>query len=187
MDDTAPPDRPPSPPVPPPSRRPRDMVISLLVLLVPVVLFVGVYQVLSGRTRPVEVDPQPALAAAAAAGLEVSTPEGLSAGWVPVSAVFQPGEAGDTLRVGYVTPDGGSVQLAQSTVPPEQLLPGELKDPATPAGAVDLAGRPWQAYPPRAGERALVLLEPELTTIVRGTASEAELRDLATTLGPPPG
>jgi hypothetical protein len=149
------------------------MVISLLVLLVPVVLLVGVYQVLAGRNRPVEVDPAPALAAAV----------GLSAGWVPVSAVFQPGEAGDTLRVGYVTPDGGSVQLLQSTVPPERLLPAELAEPGPPDRTVELAGRTWQEHPPRAGERALVLLEPDQTTIVRGTTSAAELRDFAAALG----
>jgi hypothetical protein len=159
------------------------MVISLLVLLVPVVLFVGVYQVLAGRNRPVEVDPAPALAAAEAAGMEVAVPVGLSAGWVPVSAVFQPGEAGDTLRVGYVTPDGGSVQLLQSTVPPERLLPAELAVPGPPDRTVELAGRTWQEHPPRAGERALVLLEPDQTTIVRGTTSAAELRDFAAALG----
>jgi len=170
----------------PPSRRPRDLVISLLVLLVPVVLFVGVYQVLAGRTRPVEVDPQPALTAAAAAGMEVAVPEGLADGWVPISAVFQPGEdgpagaeSGDTLRVGYVTPDGGSVQLVQSTVPADRLLPAELPAPATPAGTVQLEGRAWQDYPPRSGERALALLEPEQTTIVIGSASAAELREFA--------
>jgi hypothetical protein len=160
------------------------MVISLLVLLVPVVLLVGVYQVLAGRQQPVEVDPQPALTSAAAAGIEVAHPAGLPPGWVPVTAVFQPAGAGGTLRVGYVTPDGGSVQLVQSTLPVERLLPAELPEPAPPAGTVDLAGRSWQVYPPRGGERAMVLLEPAQTTIVLGTTSEPELRDFAAALGP---
>jgi hypothetical protein len=158
------------------------MVISLLVLLVPVVLFVGVYQVLAGRNQPVAVDPAPALAAASAAGMEVTVPDGLPAGWVPVSAVFQPGPAGGTVRVGYVTPDGGSVQLLQSTLPAERLLPAELPEPSTPAGHVDISGRSWQTYPPQHGERALVLLQPEQTTIVRGVTSRAELRELAAAL-----
>lgn len=160
------------------------MVISLLVLLIPVVLFVGVYQALAGRNRPIEVDPQSALTAAAAAGMAVAEPADLPEGWVPVSAVFRPGEAGGTLRIGYAVQDGRSAQLLQSTAPAEQLLPAELPEPATPAGTVELAGRSWQIYPPRGagGERALVLLAPEQTTIVRGTVSEAALRELATAL-----
>jgi hypothetical protein len=160
------------------------MGISLLVLLVPVVLVVGVYQVVAGRHRPVEVDPQPALTSAEAAGIEVAQPVGLPPGWVPVSAVFQPGGAGGTLRVGYVTPAGGSLQLVQSTLPVERLLPAELPEPVAPAGSVELAGRSWQVFAPGSGERALVLLEPEQTTIVLGTTSEPELRDFAAALGP---
>jgi hypothetical protein len=158
------------------------MVISLLVLLVPVVLFVGVYQVLSGRTQPVAADPAPALIAAQAAGLPAVAPAGLAGGWVPVTAVFQPGEPGDTLRIGYVTPDGGSLQLVQSTVPAERLLPDELPAPVTAAGNLQIAGRSWQEYPARGGERALVLLAPEQTTIVVGNTSAAELRTFAAAL-----
>lgn len=161
------------------------MVISLVVLLVPVLLFVGIYQVLAGRNQPVEVDPLPALASAAATGMEVVSLDQLPAGWVPMSAVFQPGEAGDTVRVGYVTPDGGSVQLVQSTVPAERLLPDELPEPVTPAGTEELAGRSWQVYPPQDGERALVLLEPEQTLLVKGTTSAAELRQFAEALDLP--
>jgi hypothetical protein len=155
------------------------MVISLLVLLVPVVLFVGVYQVISGRNLPVEVDPSGELAAAEEAGMPVTVPAGLAAGWVPVSAAFRTADAGGTVRVGYLTPDANSVQLVQSTAPAEELLAAELPDSAAPAGAVDVAGRSWQLYEADDDHLALVLLEPDRTVIAHGRAPETELRDLA--------
>jgi Protein of unknown function (DUF4245) len=160
-------------------------VISLAVLLVPVFVLVGGYQLISGRNEPVEVDTAPALAEAEAAGMAVAAPAGLADGWVPVSAVFQRPAGGLTLRIGYITPDGPSVQLVQSTVPAERLLPSELPDGAQPAGTVDVAGEPWQPYQNQDGERALVHLAPDLTTMVVGATSEAQLRDLAASLAPP--
>lgn len=167
---------------PPTSRRPRDLLISLAVLLVPVLLLVGGYQLVSGRTRPVEVDPAQELASAEAAGMAVATPTGLGEEWVPVSAAFQRVDSGLTLRIGYLTPAGPSVQLVQSTVPAEQLLPAELPEAAAPAGTLDVGGQPWQLYQNRDGERALVLLEPDLTTLALGATTDAELHQLAASL-----
>jgi hypothetical protein len=155
------------------------MVISLLVLLVPVFVLVGGYQLLTGRTEPVAVDPAGAVEQARAAGLEVTAPGRPPPGWTPVSAVFQQPDGGATLRIGYATPDGGSAQLVQSTVPAETLLPGELHEAGAATGTVEVGGRSWQRYETRPGERALVWLRPELTTIVIGTAAESELRALA--------
>ena len=154
-------------------------------LLVPVLLLVGGYQLISGRTEPVTVDPAPAIAEARAAGLTAASPTGLADGWVPVSAVFQRPDAGLTLRIGYLTPDGPSVQVVQSTVPAEQLLPAELPDAAQPAGTLEVNGEPWQLYANDDGERALVQLTPELTSLVVGKTSEAQLQELAASLLPP--
>lgn len=161
------------------------MVFSLLVLLIPVLLLVGGYQLLTGRNEPVAADPAPALADARAAGLDVAEPEGLGSDWALVSAVFQrPGEDGATLRLGYAAPGGESAQVVQSTVPAEALLPDELHDAGAPTGSVEVAGEPWQRYETRPGERALVRLEPQLTTIVIGTAAEPDLHTLAASLAP---
>jgi uncharacterized protein DUF4245 len=165
------------------SRRPRDLVISLIVLLVPVVLLFGGYQLLAGRNQPVAVDPTGALAEARSAGLTATTPTGLGEDWVPVSAVFQRVDGGLTLRIGYVTPDRASVQLVQSTVPADRLLPAELPEAAAPAGELDVAGQPWQRYESESDGRSLVLMEPELTTVVVGDAAEAELQQLAASVG----
>ena len=154
-------------------------MISLLVLLVPVLVLFGGYQLLAGRNQPVEIDPAPAYAQANAAGLAVAAPEGLDAGWVPVSAQFDPRGSGGTLRVGYVSPAGEPVQVLYSTVAPEMLLPERLPDIGPPTGEVRIGGGSWQVFPPRAGERALVRMASDLTTIVVGGADQAELEHLA--------
>jgi hypothetical protein len=164
------------------SRRPRDLVISLLVLLVPVLVLVGGYQLLSGRTEPVAVDPSSAIIAAQQAGLRVAEPVGLASDWVPVSAVFRPVEDGGTLRLGYVTPAGDPVQVVQSTVPADELLAGELPEGVAPAGEIDLGDAVWQRYPGRPGETALMRRESDRTLLVVGPASQTELRTLAASL-----
>jgi hypothetical protein len=168
---------------PPPtahSRRPRDMVLSMIVLLVPVLIVVLIYRVVQGGDQPVEVDTEPAIAQARSAGaFPVSEPTGLDDDWRPISAAFQTADGGKVLRIGYVTPSGAGVLLVQSDVPAERLLPAELTGSGQPRGATDVAGQSWQRYTARPGEQALVLLQPERTVIVVGSAEEDELRELA--------
>lgn len=166
-------------------RRPRDMALSLVVLLVPVFVVVLIYRVVQGGDQPVEADPAPALAQARAAGaFQVSDVSGLSDDWRPISATFQPADGGRVLRIGYLTPDDAGVQLVQSDVPADRLLPAELTDQGQARGAVDVSGKAWQRYTARPGEFALVLLQPGRTVIVVGNADEGELRELAAALTP---
>jgi hypothetical protein len=163
-----------------PSRTHRDMAISLLVLLVPVALTVLVYRVVLDGDRPVVVDPTSAIAQARAdRAFPVAEPTGLDSGWRTVSARYQRGADGATLRLGYLTPGGDGVQLVQGNVPADRLLPRELTNEARPEGQLDLAGTTWQRYLARPGERALVLLDPVRTVIVIGSTSESDLRTLA--------
>jgi hypothetical protein len=156
------------------------MAFSLLVLLIPIALLIGFYRLVLGGDQPVVVDPAPAIAEARAAhAFPVSEPVGLRAGWRPVRAGVQRADGGATLRVGYLSPAGGGVQLVQSNVPVERLLPAELSTGAQPQGATDLVGHRWQRYATRPDERALVLLEPGRTVIVVGSVQEDELRELA--------
>ncbi|NJP32687.1 DUF4245 domain-containing protein [Micromonospora thermarum] len=178
-------------PAPPPAadarrseRSPKDMAISLLVLLIPIALLLAFYRGFLGGDQPTVVDPAPALASARAANaFPVSQPEGLGAGWRTVNASFQQVEGGATLRLGYLTPEGRGVQVVQSSVPAERLLPTELTDQGQPQGQADLRGRTWQRYTARGNEQALVLLEPARTVIVVGDARDNELRALAGSLG----
>jgi hypothetical protein len=157
------------------------MVLSLIVLLVPVLLVVLIYRVVQGGDQPVEVDTGPAVAQARAANaFPVAEPAGLGEDWRVISAMFQKAEGGQILRIGYVTPDGAGLQLIQSDVPPEKLLPAELTKSGRPGGTVKVDGEAWQRYTARPGERALVLLERDRTVVIVGGAHDEEQRELAT-------
>ncbi|OKI58214.1 DUF4245 domain-containing protein [Micromonospora sp. CB01531] len=161
-------------------RSPRDMALSLLVLLVPIALLLAFYRGVLGGDEPATVDPAPAIEQARSAGaFPVSPPEGLSSGWRTVSARYQAEAGGGTLRIGYLTPEGRGAQLVESNVPADKLLPAELKG-GQPQGPADLADGSWQRYTARGNEQALVLLEPNRTVIVVGDARDNELRQLAT-------
>ncbi|MGN9764588.1 DUF4245 domain-containing protein [Micromonospora sp. SD12] len=177
-------------PAPPPAidtrkseRSPKDMAISLLVLLIPIALLIAFYRGFLGGEQPTTVDPAPAIESARAANaFPVSEPAELDDGWRTVSANFQIVEGGSSLRLGYLTPEGRGAQLVQSSVPPERLLPTELTAEGQPQGQTDLGGRTWQRYTARGNEQALVLLEPNRTVIVVGDARDNELRHLATAI-----
>lgn len=178
---------PPAPPAAVDARRsdrsPKDMAISLLVLLIPIALLLAFYRGFLGGDQPTQVDPSPAIEQAQGANaFPVSQPTGLGDDWRTVNARYQEVEGGSTLRIGYVTPEGQGAQLVQSNVPAERLIPAELSDRAQPQGQTDLDGRSWQRYTARQNEQALVLLEPGRTVIVVGDARENELRRLASSL-----
>jgi hypothetical protein len=161
-------------------RRPRDMVFSLLVLLVPILLAFGVYRVFFDGHDPIRVSPAAAIDDAQHAGaFPVLTAGGLDDSWTVVSATFQPVDGGRALRLGYVSPDGDGAQVVQTDAPPTTIIPAELTRDARAQGNTEIAGGIWQEYSTRPGERALVRLDPDRTVIVVGEASEAELTALA--------
>lgn len=164
-------------------RSPKDMAISLLVLLVPIALLLAFYRGFLGGDQATTVDPAPAIEQARSANVfPVSQPQGLGSDWTTVSARYQTVEGGANLRLGYLTPEGRGVQLLQSSVPADRLLPAELTSQGQPQGPTELAGRTWQLYTARGNQQALVLLEPTRTVIVIGDARDNELRELAGSL-----
>lgn len=159
------------------------MAISLLVLLVPIALLLAFYRGFLGGDQATTVDPAPAIEQARSANVfPVSQPQGLGADWKTVSARYQTVEDGANLRLGYLTPEGRGVQLLQSSVPADRLLPAELTSQGQPQGPTELAGHTWQLYTARGNQQALVLLEPTRTVIVVGDAGDNELRELAGSL-----
>ena len=177
-------------PAPPPraekarsERSPKDMALSLLILLVPIALLLAFYRGFLGGDEPVTVDPAPAVEQARSANaFPVAEPRGLGSDWRTVSARYRTEPDGATLRLGYVTPEGRGAQLVESNVPAEKLLPAELSGGQPQGPAALPGGTSWQRYTARGNEQALVLLEPNRTVIVVGDAAEAELRELATAL-----
>ncbi|GAA1734405.1 hypothetical protein GCM10009681_00690 [Luedemannella helvata] len=157
----------------------RDMARSLVVLLIPVAIIVGIYR-FQGGEDVVVVDTAPAYAnARAAQAFPVLEPTGLDAGWRTVSAAYQVEPDGAVLRVGYLTPDEGQTQLVQSSRPAAALVKDELGESGTPLGTVNEAGLAWQVYAVRDGEHAIVSVSPDRTVIVVGATDVATLRTLA--------
>jgi hypothetical protein len=164
-------------------RRPRDMMISLAVLLVPILLAFGIYRVFFDGHDPIRVDPAAAIDDAQHAGaFPVLVPTGLDQDWTTVSATFQTIDGGKVLRFGMVSPDGEGAQVVQTDVPPTDIIPAELTRDARTQGNTEIAGVAWQIYSTRPGEHAFVKVDTDSTVIVVGGASEADLTDLAASL-----
>jgi hypothetical protein len=164
-------------------RTPKDMAISLLVLLIPIALLLGFYRLVLDGDKPVSVDPAPTLQEAQEAKLfPVAVPGDLGGDWHVSSATFQRLSNGATLRIGYVDPDDNGLQLIESSVPPATLLPAELGSAPKQVDVYRSAARMWRLYDARPGEQALVLGETGRTVIVVGSTDAANLEKLASAL-----
>jgi hypothetical protein len=164
-------------------RSPRDMALSLGVLLVPIVLLLLFYRVVLDGDKPISIDAEPTIQQArSAAAFPVAVPQGLGDDWHTVSATFKRDTDGATLRLGYVDPEKDPIQLVQSSTPTEKLIPVELGAEPEPVSSFSDGARTWQRYTARKGENALVLLEKGRTVIVVGVAESKSLETLASAL-----
>jgi hypothetical protein len=164
-------------------RSPRDMVLSLAVLLIPIALLLTFYRVVLNGDAPADVDPSSVLQEArSAAVFTVLEPQGLGDDWSVSSATFRRPAEGATLRLGYVDPDDDPVLLVESSVPPATLLPAELGRSPKPVGTFRTDLGPLRQYDARPGESALVLAEPERTVLVIGKTDAENLKTLARAL-----
>lgn len=164
-------------------RRPRDMALSIGILIVPIVLLLGFYNFALDGDEPVAIDAAPTLEAARAANVfEVTTPDGLDDAWHLQSATFKRENGGATLRLGYSDPDSEPVQLVESSVATATLIPAELGDSPEATGTVLKGARTWQQYDARPGEVALVLLEKGRSLIVIGQSEPERLAEFVSTL-----
>jgi len=164
-------------------RSPRDMAMSLAVLLVPIALLLIFYRLVLSGDAPITVDPAATIQEAQqAAAFTVVVPQGLGDDWHTSSAKFARQTTGATLRLGYVDPDKDPIQLVESSIPADSLLPGELGDKAKALGNFRTGAGVWRVYDARPGEKALVLTEPARTIVVVGRTDVKNLETLATAL-----
>ena len=164
-------------------RSPRDMALSLAVLLIPIALLITFYRMVLSGDAPVNVDPTSTLQEArAAAVFPVLEPQGLGDDWSVTTATFRRETAGATLRLGYVDPDDDPVLLVQSSVPPQTLLPAELGEDPRPRDTFRTPSGVWRLYDSRPGESALVLAEQGRTVLVVGRTDAENLRTMAGSL-----
>ncbi len=135
------------------------------------------------------VDPSTTVASAARlASYALPVPTGLPDGYRPTSARTDAGAArqGDpvTLEIGYVTPKGQFAGFAVSDDPRAQALRTVL-DGATDRGTVDIGGATWQRLETARGETAFSRQTGDGATVtVTGSASDAELTEVAASVRP---
>jgi hypothetical protein len=160
------------------------MALSMGVLLVPIVVLLALYNFLYNGDHPRAIDPSGTLTSARQSGsFPVLAPGGLPGGWTVVSSSYAKQSDGSVLRLGYLAPGKGALQLIESSRPVNTLLPEELGADAQPGGLLPVADRQWRAYPvARDGSQALVLAENGRTVIIIGTGPEGNLRVLAGSL-----
>lgn len=155
----------------------RDLVLSLGV----VGLFVAFLYAVVWRPAPEPVrtiDPAETLRLAESdADYEVLAPEGLSEQWRPTSARYEPAGDGSTWFLGYVTPDGQYVAVAQTDGDPEAFI-GEQTLSGSPEGVREIRDEQWQQYATD-DQRSLVRATDESTTVVTGTVDYDQLQDFA--------
>jgi hypothetical protein len=165
-------------------RSPRDMALSLAVLIVPIALLLIFYRVVLSGDAPVAVDPSSKFQEARdAKAFTVAVPNGLGDDWAATSATFTRQSNGATLRIGYVDPGKHPVQLVESSVPSATLLPAELTSKAAPLSEYRAANGVWRLYTGRPGEQGLVLADASRTIIVLGKTDATSLERLASSLG----
>ncbi|WIM95897.1 DUF4245 domain-containing protein [Actinoplanes oblitus] len=162
-------------------RSPRDMALSLLVLIVPIALLLVFYRVVLSGDEPLTVDPGSSIEVASKE-FTVLKPTGLGDDWRVSAATFKRESGGATLRIGYVDPADDPVQLVESTVPADTLVPAEVGREGKRTGAFRTDAHAWMVYSGRPGETALILTEGDRTVLIVGKSSEANLEKLAASL-----
>ncbi|MEU4618828.1 DUF4245 domain-containing protein [Actinoplanes sp. NPDC023801] len=163
-------------------RRPRDMIISLLVLLVPIALVLTFYRVVLEGDRPVAKDPTSSIQLASRE-FPVAQASGLGEDWHITSANFRREDGGATLRLGYVDPDDRPILLVQSDVDAATLVPAEVGDQGKRTGTYRAGARTWMQYSGRPGETALIVTEQERTMLIIGdSAAAGNMEKLASSL-----
>ncbi|MEV6345800.1 DUF4245 family protein [Actinoplanes sp. NPDC051851] len=162
-------------------RRPRDMALSLAVLMVPIVLMLAFYRVVLGGDEPMTVDPASSIDLASKE-FSVLKPAGLGEDWRVTAANFKREDTGATLRIGYVDPDDAPVQLVESTTPAGTLVPAEMGADGERTGAYRTDARTWTIYTGRPGETALISTEGARTVLILGKTDQSYLETLASSL-----
>lgn len=85
----------------------------------------------------------------------------------------------DVVRVGWLTPDGDYLRLAQSAASERDLVSAETRRPPEPEGVTRAAGREWVVYGSVRSEQAWVTEQDGVRLLVTGSGEEGEFRALA--------
>ena len=169
-----------------------NMVRSLVPLVVICLLLVAWQAFRASNEETVRtVDPTATVRLAAErAGYQLQAPADLPEDYRTTSARTDAGFAEEgapvTLEIGYLTPSGefaGFTVSDDAGVGPVRAVLGG----ATDEGTVDVDGEPWTRLTTQRGETALTREDGEVVLVVTGSATDAELREIAAAVRPAEG
>jgi Protein of unknown function (DUF4245) len=165
------------------TKTPRDMVLSLGVIL----LLIGVFMALTPRRHydaVREIDYSSALRdARAVAPFHVRAPEGLPPRWRATSVRYDGDVDGSAQwHLGYVSPQDQYVGLEETDGPARAFI-YSLSNRGLADGATLVNGVVWDRYLRNSRDvRTLARSDGGVTTVVTGTASYEELGEFAAAL-----
>jgi hypothetical protein len=116
-------------------------------------------------------------------------PRGLPTTWQPVSSGLAVGGANGagtvTWQLGYATPGNALATLEETNAPAASFVQ-RMTNSGTTLGPAQVNGRPWTLIStPARGQRSMYMTGADhVTLVVTGTASWAQLRQLAASLHP---
>ncbi|MQA32138.1 DUF4245 domain-containing protein [Modestobacter roseus] len=163
---------------------PANMIRSLLPLVAVCLVIVGVTALRQNPEDPIrEVEIAGTVArAATAAGHPLPVPQGLPDAWRPTS-VRGDLEAPVTLQIGWYTPGEEYAGFVVSDDPDADPLTDVL-DGATGGSPTEVDGETWQRLTSERGETVLTRTDGPSTLLVTGSATDAELEQLAAAVEP---
>ncbi|MFI5802480.1 DUF4245 domain-containing protein [Streptomyces sp. NPDC051561] len=115
----------------------------------------------------------------------VLAPQGLPKDWRATSVTYR-GPDGKAWHLGFLDPQKEYVAVEQSTADPAKYVPKITMSAKNTGRTKQIGGASWQVWK---GEKydALVRADKNATTVVLGTASDANLELMATSLKPKQG
>lgn len=169
-----------------------NMLRSMLPLVVICLIVVGWTALRQAPDERVQtVDPSSTVQLAAArASYPVQVPTGLPSGFRVTSARTDAGNVAKggpvTLEIGYLTPKNQYAGFAESDDPRATAVRTVL-DGAQAKGSVVIGGAAWNRSRTARGETALSRTVGRVTLVVTGSASDAELTEVAAAVRPHSG
>lgn len=174
---------------------PRDMMITLAVILVPVII-ISVVFTRDLDDHPVEVVDWKPLAqqAATEASYDILAPTNLPASWRPVRVSWEPEGQGEengnpstrnAWQLGFLNPADRYVAIQQADGDRESFVQQVTRDGRADGQQpeVKVGGQTWERYESEDGRtRSLVRSAGESTNIVVGDVEYQTLQDFAATL-----
>ncbi|GKQ41080.1 DUF4245 domain-containing protein [Streptomyces sp. A012304] len=160
----------------------RDMVLSLgLIMVAGMVMYLFIpHDDSAPDIKRVDYRVE-LLTARRAASYPVAAPEGLPTTWKASSVRFR-GDEFDAWHLGFHTPDGEYVQIEQSTQKRSTFIDEATQGARRTEKTEQLAGRTWTRYVDGRYDALVLEGADGSTTVVAGTASWAELTQMAKAL-----